>query len=279
MFDLLFDWLKGRSSFDIICLILAIVGVVVGIIGLWFAYRQYRDQQQTEQSLDDATRKLDELNARLVTADERLVELQDKTLTIAVARFPLNLEEIIAFIGRSQTELAIMCDFVGYAMYSNTLHYPRYLEALTDARARGVTIRLLLYGLDTARQAVGNQLPPARYLQIRESELCVTYFKRNHGGKACPDSYNEFRDTLLRDEEKLVNKLGDIELKVIDHNLLAFAWIADQAKSCIFSFRNGANNESGMTFRTQDTYIAADFQTVFLSEWEKASHPLYKERW
>lgn len=272
---------------------LGVVGLLVGIGGLVFAFRQYRDQQKTEKRLEDANKRLREITEQLKSAQEhaasislalesanaKLEGIQEKTLTIAVSSFPFNLNVLIELINGSEAELAIACDFIGYAMYSNLLTFPTYFESLQRALNRKVKIRLLLYGLDTARQAIGKQLPPEGYLQERESNSCTDYFRRWHSDRVCPNSYDEFRDILLKDEEELVAKLDGVELKVMDHSLLTFVWIVDQTRACVFSFRNDGKDEAGMTFRSKDELIATNFRNVFDSEWKRAAKPIYKGRW
>jgi hypothetical protein len=249
-----------------------IIGVIFGIVGTLFGWKQYKDMKAMERRAIADTEALN-------LANQQLGEMRDKMVTIAVPRFPFNLNPLIKLMDSSSSELAIVCDFIGYAMYSNVSGFPNYFESLKRAAARGVKVRLLLYGLDTGRQAIGKQLRPSGYLEERNSAECVAYFRRWHPETACPSSYNEFRDTLLRDEEELISKLAGVELRVMDHSLLTFVWIADQTEACIFSFRNDGNDEAGMTFQSHDKQIVTNFRTVFDSEWDKASEPLYKGRW
>jgi hypothetical protein len=252
--------------------LLGVVGLIVGAVGTLFGLKQHIDMKKAE-------RRLGGITTALTLANDKLAKIHDKTVTIAVARFPFNLNSLVELMDATKSELAIVCDFIGYAMYSNASGFQEYFASLQRAAKRGVKIRLLLYGLDTGRQAIGKQLPKSRYLQERESPPCLDYFRQWHAGSICPHSYNEFRDTLLRDEEELMAKLDGVELKVMDHSLLTFVWIADQTKACIFSFRNDGNDEAGMTFRSRDEQIATNFRAVFDSEWERASEPIYKGRW
>jgi hypothetical protein len=164
-------------------------------------------------------------------------------------------------------------------MYSNVSGYPQYLAALVRAAERNVEVRLLLYGLDTARQAIGKQLPSANYTQERDSQNCRDYFHLWHSDKPIPHSYNEFRDTLLRSEETLIARLKNVQLKVTDHSFVTFAWIANQTEACIFALRSDGEDEAGMTFLSKDKQITTEFINVFDSEWGRAADPLYKGRW
>jgi hypothetical protein len=262
------------------------VGLVIGIVGVAFGLKQYYDQKSTERRLQGIRDQLkiadeggDALRADLKLANDKLAEMHDKSLTIAIARFPYNLNALIDFIDNARGELVITCDFIGYAVYSNVSGFLSYLAALQRATDRKVEIRLLLYGLDTARQAIGKQLPAADYPRERDSDCCRDYFDAWHKGQPIPSSYNEFRDTLLRDEENLMARLKGVKLKVTDHSFLAFAWIANQTEACIFAFRTDGEDEAGMTFLSKDKHIATDFRSVFDLEWERAADPIYKGRW
>jgi hypothetical protein len=257
--------------------LVGVVGLIVGAAGTLFGWKQYVDMRRAEKGLREIAEV--SLTNALNLANEKLTRIHEKSVTIAVARFPFNLNSLVELMDNTKSELAVICDFIGYAMYSNASGFRKYFEALQRAGVRGVKVRLLLYGLDTGRQAIGKQLPSSRYLQERESPLCLDYFKQWHSGSLCPNSYNEFRDTLLRDEEELMAKLEGVELKVMDHSLLTFVWIADQTEACIFSFRNDGNDEAGMTFQSYDEQIATNFRAVFDSEWERASAPIYRGRW
>jgi hypothetical protein len=253
---------------------LDISGFVVGLAGLGFGAKQFFDARETKKTLKQTS-------ADLRGAKDSIIELEKRNVTLAVSKFPQNLEALVSFVREEpEQELAIMCDFLGYAMYSNTVLFQGYLKALKDAKAKGVRIRLILYGLDEARHSIVTQLPRETFFQkICGVEPCLTYFRIRQNNAACPNNYNEFRDVLLRDEEKVREELGEVELVVIDHSLLAFAWIADQSKCCIFSLRNGGNGESGMTFQSRDTLVTIEFKSVFEAEWNKGSKPVYKGRW
>src|ERR1700685_256871 len=150
---------------------LGAVGLIVGIIGMLFGWKQYIDMKAMERRSGDANNRLREITARLSSSEERatsvtnalklandkLAEIHNKTLTIAVARFPFNLNSLVELIDSSNLELAIVCDFIGYAMYSNLSGFRSYFESLQRAVERGVKVRLLVYGLDTGRQAIGKQ--------------------------------------------------------------------------------------------------------------------------
>jgi hypothetical protein len=266
--------------------LLGVVGFIVGIVGTLFGWKQYRDMKKAEERLREIAGRLESSEKRAIAvtnalnlANEKLTSIHEKSVTIAVARFPFNLNCLVELMDNTKSALSIVCDFVGYAMYSNASGFRKYFESLQRAVERKVKVRLLLYGLDTGRQAIGKQLPPGRYLEDRESLLCSDYFRQWHPGSVCPGSYNEFRDTLLKDEEDLMAKLQGVELRLMDHSLLTFVWISDQTEGCIFSFRNDGNDEAGMTFQSRDEQIATNFQAVFDSEWVKASAPLYKGRW
>lgn len=280
---------KGETLVDLI----GLTGIVIGIIGVAFGIKQYWDQCKAEKSLirSEASLKLirdklqlAELDAAsvhlaLYEANETLTDMAKKSLTIAIPSFPFNLHDLVSLIDNARGELAISCDFIGYAMYSNSSKFPDYLSALQRAINQRVTIRLLLYGLDSARQAITKQLPASTYPEKRDSVFCRDYFRVWHEAAPVPDSYNEFRDTLLRDEEELIAKLPGVELRVIDHPLLTFTWIADQTQACIFAFRNDGEDEAGMSFFSKDKSIVTNFRNVFDSEWQRAAEPLYKGRW
>ena len=51
------EWIADKSTFHV-CPLLGIGGLTVGIIGLAFGYKQYRDQKETETSLEEAQQKL-----------------------------------------------------------------------------------------------------------------------------------------------------------------------------------------------------------------------------
>jgi len=254
---------------------------VFGIVCALFDWEQYVDMKKAAVRLGEITERLKSsehhgvsVTKALNSANDKLAKLHDKSVTMAVSRFPFNLNTLIELMNATESEFAVICDFIGYAMYSNTSGFPNYFEALQRAIKRGVKVRLLLYGFDTGRQAIGKQLLPSRYSEDRDSPACLDYFRQWHPGSDRPNSYNEFRDTLLRDEEELMAKLDGVELKVMDHSLLTFVWIADQTEACIFSFRNDGNDEAGMTFQGHDEQIVANFRAVFDSEWEKASTPI-----
>ena len=263
---------------------------VFGVVGTGFGVKQYIDMKRLEKRTEEQTRLMTEqlrtsekngaaLTASLNEANEQIGIIRTKMVTIAVAKFPMNLNSLMDLMDSTQSELEIVCDFVGYAMYSNVSGFQRYFDALERAVKRGVKVRLLLYGLDVGRQAIGKQLPPSDYPRERSSTSCAEYFQHWHEGRACPDSYNEFRDTLLRDEEELIAKLQGVEVRVMDHSLVTFVWIADQTRGCIFSFRNDGDDEGGMTFQSHDGEIVTNFRAVFDAEWKRASAPLYKSRW
>ena len=80
------EWIADKSTFDIACPLLGIGGFTVGIIGLAFGYKQYRDQKKTERSLEEAQQKLADVTLdakkwRLIAESRALAAQAERMMT------------------------------------------------------------------------------------------------------------------------------------------------------------------------------------------------------
>jgi hypothetical protein len=278
---LLFDiprWITELTRGDWI----GIIGVVIGIGALAYAWKQKRDAEKTIEGLQVINAQLTQESVQSRREHDDLVlklaEISQQALNKAVARFPNNLDALRDFIAQAERELLIMADFLGYALYSNPDGFTGYIKAIQTAIEKGVEVRFLLYSLDTARTAIAKQIPQAKYLEEEIGKpRCVNFFKSLH--KDPPKSYDEFRDDLLTAEQSLVERIPNAKLKVVDHSLSAFCWLQDDSTAAMFALRNDGMGEGGLTFLTVDVGMAGDFKRIFEWEWERSAKPIYKNRW
>lgn len=225
---------------------------------------------------------------------KQLKKTEDLALNKYVAKFPRNLGALTDFIADTERDLMIMVDSLGYALYSNPSDFGFYIEAIEKALERGCRVRLVLYSLDALRAAVAQQFPPGKnyHDDVRFSKECDEFFKSM--GRPIPQSYDEFRDSLLEREQQLMlrilrkeletrgkdsNDKSRLEVTVSIRSFPVFCWLRDGAKTGLFAFRNDKSSESGLTFSTIDTQMTDTFRTMFDAECNAGSEPLYKERW
>jgi hypothetical protein len=280
------------------------IGYGIGIIAIVFAVKQFFDARKAEKKTRDAETDMKAAQAqlKLVVEQQKIeteasqrnhlaqvsllenqaAELRELALNKAIAKFPDNLDALSDFIEGTSNDLYIMVDSLGYALYSNPNRFRKYIDAIEWVMKRGCRVRLVLYSLDTLRAAIARQIPPGQYYREdgkdeRHSERCQEFFAQL--GREIPESYEEFRDILLTEEQGLMAKFPRIELKVVSRRFPAFCWIRDGATTAMFAFRNDGLMEGGLTFRTIDIGMTGDFKSLFDAEWEAGSRPIYKNRW
>ena len=268
---------------DLIGWSLAVIAIVVGV---WYGRKEHAHAREAGKRADEFEKELKFIKGSSQTVEQlstntntTVADIQARLPIAPADRFPDNIPEIVKFIEGSKTDLCIMTDFIGYGVYSKPGAFKEYMEAIERAVARKVKVRFALYNLDTARSAIATQLPNKDYLEKeRLSERCKQFFLRFNQNP--PESFDEFRDAILTEEQKLkTERLPNVEIRVVRHPLVAFCWVRDRGSGCVFSLRNDGHAQAGLTFITTDRYISEEFGSVFQSVWDLADRAIYKGRW
>jgi hypothetical protein len=103
--------------------VLAVIAVLVGVVALAFASKQYFDARATLVSLQESTSYLNGVT-------RSLNDVQQSISTRTVGDFPDFLEEIVKMLEGAKKEIWICCDLPGYGMISSPELFSRYLEQI-----------------------------------------------------------------------------------------------------------------------------------------------------
>jgi hypothetical protein len=225
----------------------------------------------------------------MTAAEEHKKDLKEQALSQPIAKFPDNVDALARFIVDADVELCILTDSIGYALYSNPDGHKRYLEAIEAVVKKGCKVRFVLYSLDTLRASIARQFPQGednkQWKKERESQRCKNFFASV--GKEVSESYQEFRDLLLTQEQDLMGQVlrtwgirhKNVEVRVVNRRFAAFCWIIDRADTTMFAFRNEGLDQGGITFRSTNADMQRDFRELFEAEWNLGDPPIYRDRW
>ncbi|HET9677654.1 MAG TPA: hypothetical protein VFP21_09140 [Solirubrobacterales bacterium] len=179
--------------------ILAVIAVLVGVIALVFASKQYFDARVTLEKLADSTSSLDGVS-------RSLSHVQQSISTRTIGDFPDFLEEITKVLGGAEKEVWICCDVPGYGLISSPKLFFRYLEQL-QVKSLRVPIHMvtsqgpLLEDLRRRIHEVGWDAYSSKY-----AEGITEMMERYHLG---PESMLELSG------EKYVELLGEAQGKIV----------------------------------------------------------------
>ena len=228
-----------------------IVGIVLGLIALAFAFKQ----------LGDSQRLLSEMSTQFVNV------------------FPYNLSAIVELMEKASSSVDIMVDIVGYGHYSAPEEFTKYQNKLNEfAHNDKIRLRMLVYGKRLTARTRDEQFGgPNGFAEIRKSMQFRRYFRDVHKGYAEPQDYNSFIKILDEKEqtyEKEAKGFG-ASIYTSDEPFRFFLWLIDDAEAA-FSFQTYGEHFDEVCFRTRDGHLIKTFTRLFRDAWaelEKSNGP------
>lgn len=238
--------------------------ILLGAVALAYAAKQKRDAHQQKR---DAT----QLKEESKTVLEGLREIVDSLSTRYVGLFPDNMSEIVEVINRSERELRIMCDIAAYGHYSRPKTFLEYLQNLErKSMSEKVKVRIIAYDKPTGRRGHQSQFDGEQgFPSEKANERFRYYFNDVHPELQKPDSYHDFDELMMNQEEMYEKRLRTFcHLASANEPLRVFLWLADE-KEAVFCFENaGKRGTREISFRTRDVALIKTFTDLFEQHWD-----------
>lgn len=272
--------------------VLEVGALLIGVGGLLFGARQFKDARRALESLEKISRQaadqlseLSHVSAKVSSQSQTLAEVSAQLSTQFVDRFPDNLPELVKFVSSSDANLDIITDYAGYGSFSRYKESSKYVFALQQ-RPQPAQVRLLVYNDDLAKQAIHDQWRDLAAIQKRPDLLEEFYHThkqliQQHCSRHKIRDYKhfqEFRERISHCEFIEMNleaqrrtredlqQNSNLEIRLINgpnQRLMIHAWILrDRA---LFSF-NAAKAEE-LCFSTKDQRLVGILAVIFEDFW------------
>jgi hypothetical protein len=261
---------------------IAIVGLPIALVGLLFAWDQYRNSRKQAVELVSI-----ELAARGAV---------EAASTRVIGKFPTSIPVIKEAIGGTCEHLIIMADVAGYGTYSAHNASLKYLDAIEDlasntaeemrrdsacngiqmthSSSEAVHIRMILYAPNVLRQSTPNQFKRETYAETMGKPSYAQFF-HDHGFQRA-SNYEEFIDDLIKSQLQYVIDLAShgVEIRFSDHRYQIYFWMHDGAEVAFSLDYQGdykGDVEQEIAFRSRDQNLTTALQQIFELEWKKAT--------
>jgi hypothetical protein len=198
---------------------------------------------------------------------KRIEALAKSMSTRFIGRFPKNFHEIIDTISRTDRELLVLVDLLGYCCYSKPVEFDEYVGKLERLRAdKGAAIKILVYN-----ETLGDQQLRQQFLESDFSAEtgCPRFKKFFQMFPPEPRSYGDFLDRLKAHEANNIEQARKrgIEIRQLSVSAFMFFWLEDDEDS-VFAFDNTGGDERSLSFRTRDPRLIETFRTTFDQHWK-----------
>jgi len=262
---------------------IALVAVLLGMVAVGIAYKQFSDSRQLIKEARDITQNAMSLTTRVQGVARRSEELVGKTgdvisRTELVANaistkylgvFPLGFPVIAELIGNASRTVDIMVDSVAYGHYRAPEQFSIYLGRVREAASdRKVIIRMLVYSPRLKEKVRDEGFRGAEHFEeTRRSLFFQRYFEEWHRGARKPGNYADFLRTLALSEQSYEAEVQNSGVKILrsEEAFQVFLWLVDDEEAA-FSFPiHGEPAEIG--FHTRDASLLRTFSQLFRRTW------------
>lgn len=251
---------------------IAFGGVLVGIIALGFAFKQFKDAHNTltglqavDKTLSVTASSLGGVQTQLGTTAQNLDFIRDSLTTVGVGKAPEFVPHIIRTVRAATTHLRILCDHPGYAIFSRPDEFDSYLAALHNARSRPVDVEIICLDKTHRSELHTDQFSQARTgdwadWRSKRTELIRRLLERPRLGHFAPDGSAPhsielpiFLSALEQVHDKVWETMGGIGLvrRELRERPPIYFWIADEGPA-IISFVTYDDQAIEVAFRTSD---------------------------
>jgi hypothetical protein len=206
------------------------------------------------------------IDARIESA--RMEHLARSMSTRFAGRFPKNLTEILNVVQSADKELLIMADFLNYGSYTAPDLFLALKSAIEKNCLKGVTVKILRYDDQRAKEALMEQLPVRLFNEDKKSSRFKGFCERHN---LVDPTYEDLIAELLKNQEsteKFLIETAGVKVRVAMDNLPMFLWLEDE-EDAVFVFRYPGLPDRGFSFRTRDGSLISNFHQPFESHWNK----------
>lgn len=179
-----------------------------------------------------------------------------------VPEFATGMKEVIRQLDRTKRRLFIMCDFAGYAHFSELDLFQEYWTALNRAISRCSEVKILLYRPSLYRHARRRQFP--HFERLRRSDnyskfLChrgLTDFKNI-------DAFMKKLDEMETGWRNELAKVADVQTRA--GSFWMFQWL-NETSHVVYSIQPTHDPNDEMVFQSHDGSLAQAMRDQFLEK-------------
>jgi hypothetical protein len=184
-----------------------------------------------------------------------------------VPEFRDGMREIIRLLRETRRRLFVMCDFAGYAHFSELELFEEYWASLLDAIGRCNDVKILLYDTSLYRPARAKQFPNFERLRLGEN------YRRFCRHWNLPD-FND-REEFLKQLDHMelqwrteLQKLGDVQTR--SGPFWMFHWL-NETNRVVYSIQPTHDPNDEMIFHADDIHLSTALRDQFLKKlWPNA---------
>jgi hypothetical protein len=246
-----------------------LAALVLAIVAIVFAYRQYKDSAEQsgalEKVLRNAGEQRDALTNVLRKAETQLAKLEivaNALPTRFVGTFPSNLHEILEVVRSTESHLLVLVDFAGYGYYSAPREFAAYYQELRKTGLRsGVEVQMICYNRTAGDAAAEYQFPRDAFAAERAGEMYRHFFDVCFPHVPKPETWEAFNDASwsFEDDYRQALHLTGWRLLEAATHLPFTAWVRDH-KEAIATFQNLTRFGDEFCFRTTDPQFVRFFE-------------------
>jgi hypothetical protein len=200
-----------------------------------------------------------------------IIEIRESLSTKFIGEFPSYMENLIGLIQGAKSCITIVCDYVGYGLFSNREQFLQYSQAIQNKINANVRVRYIL--LDKKRRS---QLHDAQFEKYTNDNNAWERWKDEHrlrlevfckfytcGCTAAAIDNAAFKSALEGAELELLDSIfrgGD--LREINFQTSVYFWIRDDSE-VIFTIPSFSEEAKEFGFRSTDEPLIKSFLGIY----------------
>lgn len=236
---------------------------------------------EMQQHAAEQTNIIVEMQKHAATQASSIVEIQQSLSTKFIGEFPSYMDDLIALIEGANRCVTIVCDYVGYGLFSNREQFLQYSQAIQIKINAKVNVRYVL--LDKKRRSELHDAQFAKYTRDKKAwerwreehrTRLETFCKFYACGCTSADIDNAaFKAALEGAELELLDTVfrgGD--LREIDFQTSVYFWIRDESE-VIFTIPSFSEEAKEFGFRSTDEPLIKSFLGIY-DRYSRMARPL-----
>lgn len=201
----------------------------------------------------------------------RIVKIQQSLSTKSIGEFPSYMTQLIGLIQSASASITIVCDYMGYGLFSNREKFLEYAHAIQNKINAGVDVRYILLDKERRSELHDDQFEKytkdeetwKRWREDNQSRLKIFCKFYAAGCDSATINNVAFKTALEKAEIELLNGVfRGSNIKEIKFQTSVYFWIRDQAE-VIFTIPSFSEESKEFGFRSIDEPLIRSFLGIY----------------